>query len=85
LLGTSNGNSKDDFLTPEGDIETNAPAFGEKWRVIDESVELEPGEVPTEIPVFVDRCLMDSTKKAEAERRCNILRTGIMKGQLMCY
>jgi hypothetical protein len=50
--------------------------------VIDESIQLEPGELESEIPAFVDQCLIDSTKKAEAERRCNILKSDIFKSKI---
>lgn len=32
LCGTFNGNQKDDFLTPEGDVEQDAVAFANKWK-----------------------------------------------------
>lgn len=82
LLGTNNGNAQDDFMTPEGDIVTDINAFGESWRVIDESEQTEPEELALDIPVFIDRCLINSTMKAEAERRCNTLRSGIFKRKL---
>jgi hypothetical protein len=50
--------------------------------VIDESVLLEPGALESEIPAFVDQCLIDSTKKAEAERRCNVLKSDIFKSKI---
>lgn len=32
LCGTFNSNQQDDFLTPEGDIESSVAAFANKWR-----------------------------------------------------
>lgn len=32
LCGTFNSNQQDDFLTPEGDIESNVGSFANKWR-----------------------------------------------------
>jgi hypothetical protein len=65
-------------MTPEGDIETNPHAFGEKWRVIDKSIAMEPMKVEPTKP-FINQCQVDRAKKAEAERLCNTLRTGIFK------
>ncbi|KAK9502170.1 hypothetical protein O3M35_012753 [Rhynocoris fuscipes] len=47
LCGTFTGNQKDDFLTPEGDIEQDAVAFANKWKteencdnaVVDEKID----------------------------------------------
>jgi hypothetical protein len=65
-------------MTPEGDIETNPHAFGEKWRVIDRSIAKDLVQVEEQKP-FINQCQVDRTKKAEAERLCNTLRTGIFK------
>jgi hypothetical protein len=69
-------------MTPEGDIETNPHAFGEKWRVIDRSIANDLVQVEEQKP-FINQCQVDRTKKAEAERLCNTLRTGIFKRILL--
>lgn len=68
-------------MTPEGDIESNPHAFGEKWRVIDKSIVADPVEVEPMKP-YIDQCQVDRAKKAEAERLCNTLRTGIFKRRI---
>lgn len=68
-------------MTPEGDIETNPTAFGEKWRVIDDSVTVDPGK--EEEKPFIDKCQIDRVKKAESERLCNTLRTGAFKSEFL--
>lgn len=37
LCGTFTDNQKDDFLTPEGDVEQNHVAFANKWKTSDVS------------------------------------------------
>ena len=40
LCGTFTDNQKDDFLTPEGDIEQNPIAFANKWKVSEASLNI---------------------------------------------
>jgi hypothetical protein len=85
LLGNNNGDANDDFMTPEGDVEPNTHAFGEKWRVIDHVTvtSLQNEEPYSETKPFVDLCVVDRERKAESERLCHNLKTGIFKSE--CY
>jgi hypothetical protein len=81
LLGNNNDDATDDFITPEGNIETNAHAFGEKWRVIDQVMEagLQNEEPYVDTKPFVDQCETNKKKRAESKSRCSVLKEGIFK------
>lgn len=70
LCGTFSGNQKDDFVTPDGDVEPAAIAFANKWKInkhcADES-ENEP-KYPCEI---------NPQKRATAEAYCSKIHTDI--------
>jgi hypothetical protein len=56
--------------------------------VIDENVKYEEVIEHTTEDVghhILDQCFLNSTKKDEAERRCNQLRMGIFKRELQLY
>ncbi|XP_037900754.1 hemocytin [Glossina fuscipes] len=64
LCGTFNSNTQDDFLTPEGDIETSAGPFADKWRVKDTcDFSAQPSIVP-------HPCTAHPEKKSSAEKYC---------------
>ncbi|XP_034481426.1 hemocytin [Drosophila innubila] len=65
LCGTFNSNTQDDFLTPEGDVETAVEAFADKWRTKDTcqfQAETHQGPHP---------CTLSPEKKAIAEKHCD--------------
>ncbi|GLH02043.1 Hemocytin [Gryllus bimaculatus] len=67
LCGTMSMNQKDDFLTPEEDIEQSVIAFANKWKT-DEKCENEP---ETEHPQPCDK---NPHKKESANKYCNRIR-----------
>ncbi|XP_022121224.2 hemocytin [Pieris rapae] len=72
LCGTFNLNQKDDFLTPEGDIEQTALAFANKWKTrefCDDTAIVEP-EHP---------CKANVENKAAAEQYCAKLKTKLFE------
>lgn len=65
LCGTFNSNTQDDFLTPEGDVETAVEPFADKWRTKDTcqfKAETHQGPHP---------CTLNPEKKAQAEKFCD--------------
>jgi hypothetical protein len=74
LCGTFNSNQKDDFLTPEGDIEQDVVAFANKWKVQETCPNAHPNAADSP-------CDAVPEKKAEAERLCGKLRVGNFTGQ----
>jgi len=70
-------------MTPEGDVETNTHAFGEKWRVIDRvTVAGFQNEEPyVDTKPFVDLCETDKKKKEETEKLCNKLNEGVFRSK----
>ncbi|XP_059045233.1 hemocytin [Achroia grisella] len=72
LCGTLNRNQKDDFLTPEGDIEQSALAFANKWKtreLCDDMVATEP-EHP---------CKANIENKEAAEKYCSKLKSKLFE------
>ncbi|XP_073969601.1 hemolectin isoform X3 [Rhodnius prolixus] len=69
LCGTFNGNQKDDFLTPEGDVEQDAVAFANKWKTNEncESVSEEQ----------IDPCQKNHQKRDSAKRLCSWLHSSL--------
>ncbi|KAH8270632.1 hypothetical protein KR018_012544 [Drosophila ironensis] len=64
LCGTFNSNTQDDFLTPEGDIETAVEPFADKWRtkdICEFKAETHQGPHP---------CTVNPERKALAETHC---------------
>ncbi|XP_037075331.1 hemocytin-like [Pollicipes pollicipes] len=65
LCGNNNGNQRDDFSTPEGDIETNVLTFASQWRV-DETCDDRTEET-------THPCQAHPEKYAEAAKYCDKL------------
>lgn len=68
LCGNFNSNTNDDFLTPEGDVETSVEAFADKWRTKD-TCDL-VNDVSKE---GVHPCTANPEAKEKAEKYCNHL------------
>ncbi|XP_068082174.1 hemocytin [Anabrus simplex] len=66
LCGTFNMNQKDDFLTPEGDVEQSVTAFANKWKT-QEKCEDEPEKDPS------NPCDVNIHNKAVAQKYCSKL------------
>ncbi|KZC09215.1 Hemocytin [Dufourea novaeangliae] len=73
LCGTFSENQKDDFITPEGDIEQTAVCFANKWKT-DEICANVP-EKESDHP-----CDLDPQKRATAKQYCSYLYTEIFAG-----
>ncbi|CAH0722011.1 unnamed protein product, partial [Brenthis ino] len=72
LCGTFNMNQKDDFLTPEGDVEQSALAFANKWKTrefCDDIAATEP-EHP---------CTVNIQNKEAAEKYCSHLKSKLFE------
>ncbi|CAB3386136.1 Hypothetical predicted protein [Cloeon dipterum] len=69
LCGTFTSNQKDDFLTPEGDVEQQVSAFANKWKVLETCPNVESN-------VGTHPCDAHPEKKAAAELICNRIKTG---------
>ncbi|ALC44456.1 Hml, partial [Drosophila busckii] len=67
LCGTFNSNTQDDFLTPEGDVETAVEAFADKWRTKDTC------QFGAETPQGPHPCSLSPEKKVVAEKHCEWL------------
>lgn len=72
LCGTFNDNTKDDFLTPDGDYEHTAAAFGNKWRTKELCADPDP-------PVTLTPCSNNPQQRAKAEELCSVLRSDTFK------
>lgn len=75
LCGTFSDNQKDDFITPEGDIESRAISFANKWKC-DEFCPNIP-EKESDHP-----CDLDPQKRATAKQYCSYLFSDIFAGKL---
>ncbi|XP_067647324.1 hemocytin isoform X2 [Eurosta solidaginis] len=73
LCGTFNSNTQDDFLTPEGDIETAVEPFADKWRTKDTC------DFPTETVSGPHPCSANPAKRADAEKFCNYIMDDIFQ------
>ncbi|KAG1676891.1 SCO-spondin [Nymphon striatum] len=67
LCGTFNNNQNDDYLSPDGDVESDLLSFVEKWKTSDECLG-NPQEQPTD-----DECEINSQNKQTAVEHCKIL------------
>lgn len=69
LCGTFSGNQKDDFATPDGDVETGAIAFANKWKVNKDCIDSknEPK----------NPCELNPQKRATAEEYCSKIHSDI--------
>ncbi|XP_043601962.1 hemocytin isoform X2 [Bombus pyrosoma] len=73
LCGTFSENQKDDFITPEGDIENTAIAFANKWKCD----EFCPNVADKELD---HPCDLDPQKRATAKQYCSYLFSDIFAG-----
>ncbi|CAK9818181.1 SSPO [Anthophora quadrimaculata] len=73
LCGTFSENQKDDFITPEGDIENTAVSFANKWKM-DELCANMPEKEPNH------PCDLDPQKRASAKQYCSYLFSDIFAG-----
>ncbi|XP_030375562.1 hemocytin [Scaptodrosophila lebanonensis] len=64
LCGTFNSNTQDDFLTPEGDVETAVEPFADKWRTKDTC------QFQAEAPIGPHPCSFQTEKSKLAEKYC---------------
>ncbi|KOX75564.1 Hemocytin [Melipona quadrifasciata] len=70
LCGTFSENQKDDFITPEGDIESTAIAFANKWKCDEFCPDIPDKE--SDHP-----CDLDPQKRATAKQYCSYLYSDI--------
>ncbi|XP_041977645.1 hemocytin isoform X2 [Aricia agestis] len=72
LCGTFNLNQKDDFLTPEGDVEQTALAFANKWKTREfcDDIDLQEPEHP---------CTANVENRDAAEKYCNQLKGSLFE------
>lgn len=74
LCGTFNANMNDDFLTPEGDVESSVEAFVNKWRST-ETCKMLSNEVDVPHP-----CQINVENKSKAKKVCSILKSEVFAG-----
>lgn len=72
LCGTFNLNQKDDFLTPEGDVEQSAFAFANKWKTREFC-----NDIATKEPE--NPCHANVENKEAAEKYCSILKSALFE------
>ncbi|XP_075969965.1 hemolectin isoform X2 [Anticarsia gemmatalis] len=72
LCGTFNLNQKDDFLTPENDVEQSALAFANKWKTREFCADIDTKE--PEHP-----CKANMENKATAEKFCSKLKSRVFE------
>nr|CAD7397465.1 unnamed protein product [Timema cristinae] len=73
LCGTFNLNQKDDFLTPEDDIEQSVISFANKWKtqeVCEDSLE----------KVLSHPCDINNNNRATAEKYCSKIKSPLFQG-----
>ncbi|XP_059615285.1 hemocytin [Phlebotomus argentipes] len=73
LCGTFNSNQQDDFLTPEGDIESVVEPFADKWRT-KETCPYVTDTVPVPHP-----CQVNLENKSKAEKMCGKLKAKVFE------
>jgi von Willebrand factor len=73
LCGTFNSNIKDDFLTPEGDVESVAEPFADKWKTEESCPFMSDRPVP-------HPCTTNLENKPQAEEICSKLKSEIFEG-----
>ncbi|XP_066594945.1 hemocytin-like [Prorops nasuta] len=64
LCGTFSLNQKDDFLTPDGDVEQNAVSFANKWKASEECQDIPRKE-------YIHPCDSNPQKRVAAESFCS--------------
>lgn len=75
LCGTFNSNQKDDFLTPEGDIEQSIIPFANKWKTGEKCDDSPNKETP-------HPCEVNVHNKITAEKLCGKLKSQLFEGEL---
>lgn len=73
LCGTFNSNQKDDFLTPDGNIEIDVNKFAAKWKT-DSLCTEELQNIDTK-----DSCDINPQKKETSENLCSLLKSDIFQ------
>lgn len=76
LCGTFNNNQKDDFLTPEGDVEQSVIPFANKWKT-DERCSDIPADNKDQPHPRSHPCQVNVHNKAQAELHCAKLKSEI--------
>lgn len=74
LCGTFNNNQKDDFLTPENDIEQSVIPFANKWKTTERC-----NDIPDKL--LENPCEVNIQNKATAEMYCSKIKTDLFKGK----
>lgn len=69
-------NQKDDFATPDGDVEQAVIPFANKWKT-DESCPDAPKKEPTH------PCEINPQKRVEAEKYCSKIHSQLFSGKYM--
>lgn len=67
-------NQKDDFLTPEGDVEQSVPAFANKWKTSEQC-----SNVPDKVSSHP--CAINVHNKVIAEKHCSKIKGNLFKGK----
>lgn len=78
LCGTFSENQKDDFVTPDGDIEPSAVAFANKWRTKEYCADENENEPK-------HPCELNPQKRTDAEEYCSKIQTDIFSGICQNY
>lgn len=74
LCGTFNNNQKDDFLTPENDVEHSVIPFANKWKTSEKC-----NDIPEKL--LQDPCEVNIQNKASAEMYCKKLKSDLFSGK----
>ena len=74
LCGTFNANQKDDFLTPDGDVEKSAVPFANKWKTAEQCSDIETEE-------FNHPCDANPQKREAAKKYCSHLWAQLFSGE----
>ncbi|XP_058797462.1 hemocytin [Phymastichus coffea] len=72
LCGTFSASQKDDFLTPDGDVEQAVVAFANKWKTDEHCADIKKD---SDHP-----CDVNAHKRDAAEKYCGVLKTKIFLG-----
>ena len=73
LCGTYNGNTTDDFQTPDGDVVTSVDEFGDSWVIRDPKVFCEIYDKKKRNTPTIAWCYPGPNIPAEAQARCSAL------------
>lgn len=72
LCGTFNNNQKDDFLTPENDVEKSVTPFANKWKTLEKC-----NDIPESLSK--DPCEVNVQNKPTAEMYCRRIKSELFK------